>query len=256
MLSQIIDDELKLGLVTHGSSIDKITLLLVPGLGTMGIRPPKRMRQTMSGLSYHNIEVNGASFIYRSHKTNIMDNFENDVEDLAEAVLAIEQQGIPREKIGLIGECYGSYISLQYLKQNQNIGFVIMIEPFLGLDYLNPFLRALSKGTKYFIPNMRVPCGRRFNKGWGYINIASFLRNADKGIDLERTRTPKLVFTVGAHSVFNTEEACNHLRENGAETYNLHKGVLKETKKQMYTAVADFLNRIYQVTTPDNIQPT
>jgi dienelactone hydrolase len=152
-----LDDNIRSELIYSQTPEGKPTLIYVPGLGTMG-KSNRRLKNFRERLEKQGHDINIATFTYKSHSKDTVTGFENDSEDLEKIVEKVRQRGA--SKIGLFTVCYGSYVSLEYLKKN-DADAIIMLEPYIGIDSLKGPLKSLAKSAKkMWLP--KIPMGFRY----------------------------------------------------------------------------------------------
>lgn len=239
-----LDLGLRAQLAYSESPYGKLTLVYVPGFGTVG-NSSKRFISSHQKFLCKGIDINLASFTYKSHLGQVLSGFENDSKDLGQLVEELENIGIPRNKIGLMGACYGSYVMVQYLQKGNDIGFAILIEPYLGTEGLIKPLRGLAQVLKKVVSAVsltRIPLGFRYN-GLAYFDLDSFLKNDKPVGGLKKLGIPTLVINIQVHPFFD-HTAYQNLGEN-YKSFKLdhRKTISEEAQDKILGILADFLAR-------------
>ena len=254
MVVEDLDLELRAKLGYSDIPQNKVTIIYVPGLGTMG-GASKKIALTHKRLLQRGMDLNVVNFTYKSHLGKVLSGFENDSKDLSEIVKRLEDMGIPRDKIGLFSVCYGSHVASQFLSENKGIGFAIMVEPYLGTNSLRRSLRGMASLAKYALRSVRlpkIPIGHRYD-GNGYIDVQSFVENDGVNIDFNDDGVPILTLITKVHWFINPNYYLN------PETKS-HTVVLVDTQKISKTALNNFYGRIYQflaeIYSPEVLRPT
>ncbi|MBW2977925.1 hypothetical protein KY331_03710 [Candidatus Woesearchaeota archaeon] len=239
---ETLDQGLRAELTYTETPKDKLTVIYVPGLGTMGLSTKKALR-ARNRLKEKGYDMNLVTFTYSSHNGNTLSGFENDSKDLGAVVEKLEQRDIPREKIGFFGVCYGAYVSLQYLAENDDVGFAVMLEPYLGFDSLRAPLqwsaKAAKQASRLWIP--KLPIGRRYGKKWGCIDLRSFLASQEQ-IPPNRTNTPVIALSTKFHKFFDLNNIAKFMQDSGHEYFILKNGrISSEMTHIVYNRISDFL---------------
>ena len=168
-------------------------------------------------LSNDGLNINMVTFTYKSHQTNFLSGFENDYENLENVMRLLELKNIPKKEVGIFSLCYGSHVASRYL-ENNDAKFVIMVEPYIGLNSLktplNKFGQILSKMPKNF---PKIPIGRRYNKKPGFINFQNLLEVSQYEPDFKNINIPSFIMLTKTHNFFNIPYIFSKLNNENQE---------------------------------------
>ncbi|MEM4259918.1 MAG: hypothetical protein QXG00_01650 [Candidatus Woesearchaeota archaeon] len=254
-----IDEDLKLEIAYNPKykdriPVDKITILFVPGMGTMG-RFSRKMLRVKNFFERRGLDMNIAHFVYKSHQQNTISDLENDVYDIEKAVNSLEKFEIPREKIGLCGLCYGSYVISKYLNQDNNIKFAIFFDPYLGINSFTKSTRitlnTIGKGIKKMINLFgikKIYIGNRYTNNPGYLDLNSFWDNVCNDIILKRRDIPILGINTGYHSFIDRNVVERFFKKNNFEYYFIsemciNNKINKIVQCNIYNTIARFIKK-------------
>ncbi|MAG91887.1 hypothetical protein CMO83_04385 [Candidatus Woesearchaeota archaeon] len=258
MITEDLNPELRARLTHTGNPQDKLTMIYLPGLGTTG-KSFSKVLSAQRRLQTQGIDLSVVTFIYGSHQGEVLQGFADDSADLGQLVDELEARGITRERIGFFGLCYGSHVAAQYLSTHDDVGFAVMIEPYLGADSLrSPFKEALNllKSGSGLLGNLKLPLKRIIGRE-AYLDLQSFAQNDGRNVDIEALELP--ILTIGAHAHKFIDPDYGFLRET--TTHSHIRLNASNTSRQLVNtldgAIGSFLQEVYayRINTPSETSP-
>lgn len=219
----------------------QITAVYTPGLASRGgtkLIVMKALKQAEKT----GIDINLSTYEYPSHQNSSLTDFDRDRPGLERHIKQLVEQGTPKESIGLIGACYGSYIATPLVEKDK-YAFAIFAEPYFGKRSLNLFYRLLTETLERtpsgFVPKIRI---RRKNQDPWRLDIPAFARFLKEDVTPNEVKTPTLALITNAHHFFNKPKIRKQLEQAGVECREIDlKKPKAEYEQQISEEIARFL---------------
>lgn len=146
-----LDDTLEASLWFTGDPSRNSTIVVLPGLGVRRGEQERKARRALRKALGWGATLNIATFLYPSHRTELLSGFDADAESLASVLVALREAKVPADCIGFLAICYGANVLCQYREQGDVGRFAVLIEPLFSYRGLRLWFSVFARAGLAFL---------------------------------------------------------------------------------------------------------